>query len=228
MEFGSILAGVGSILGSGVFGGSGDGIDVSENVRLSRHLWDQQMRNLRKDNIHPVYGLQAGQGTITPVTTGKTPKDYGGLARGASQLYEGMRKREKDPVHQAMKGLGLTEAVETTKQAGLQTKLMELQVQREQRALNAQPTVSGPKVSDAEDVHRKTAGGKPYGTRGGGVREDDLGGFWGEVQNFLYGWKDPVINPLPGYLEDIGKKLGSKVWDAVRKQELRRRQLRGQ
>ena len=145
MEWGSILSGIGSI--AGAFGSKGgDGIDVSENVRLSKHMFDQQMANLRRHKIHPVYGLGAGQGTVTPVTTARGGGiDAASLGAGLGSIAQGLQKKPpQSPTQTAFEQLGLKEAQANVQGQNLQNDLLRLEIARQAQAMNAEPTAPAP------------------------------------------------------------------------------------
>lgn len=137
MEFGSILSGIGAIAGGfGLGSKGGDGIDVSENVRLSKHMFDQQMNNLKRHGISKVYGLGAGQGTVTPLTSQRSGGGIsaGDIGSGLSQIQRGLQKQKQDPTAQAMEALGLREARQAAEQSEIQTEMMKLQLAKERQA----------------------------------------------------------------------------------------------
>lgn len=69
---GNLLAGAGAL--GGLFGGGGDGIDVSENYRLSQALFDSKMESAKKWGLHPLFALGGTTG-YSPVASipGQSP-----------------------------------------------------------------------------------------------------------------------------------------------------------
>jgi len=226
---GTAAGGLGNLAAGLGFGSNDrDGLNIAEQVQFAKAMGnviphntikqvEGTMKAAKSYGIHPMYLLGGGVSGASPqtyVSGGASGKgtDYAQAGRGLEKMASALGTAKGDAVQEAMTVLGLRQAKADTLRSEYNAEIEYLELQRMKQAANANqesaityPARPGP--NDPDDVHRRTASGAVYSTRGGGVREDDLGGLWGEVQNFLHGLNDPALNPLAPYGKAIGKTI---------------------
>lgn len=214
MSFAELLGGLGAAAqGFGALKGGSktkykgeDVYDAAYRTIEGRHAAAKTM------GYHPAYLM--GSSVSSPVySASHSGNKLAGVGKALGDLGDIAAAHGEAPVRKEMQALGLREAEANTKLAETEANIRELELAR----MQANPAAPGGAVKrqggrpmaavDPDDKHRITFEGTPYSTRGGDVRESDLGGFWGEVQNIAHGVLDPAINPLADFGRSVGKKF---------------------
>lgn len=148
------LAGAANIVGnlaSAFGGGSGDGIDVSENVRLTKWVGHQQTTNeierlqrLKQAGIHPLFALGATQAAPSGIASipGDNPNKLARVAEGIGNIA---RDRTDGQLQKQLEALGLRQAEASARHAEANAKIAELELS--QAALARQAAVANSDLS---------------------------------------------------------------------------------
>lgn len=136
---GTVLQGAGA-LGS-IFGGGGqDAIDVSENIRLQKHSFDQTMNSAAKHGLHPLFALGAGMGQSPSFgRIGGGEKDNGAAV---AQLGEVMQKLGNKDQNKVLEALGLREAQASVRYNEARAGMAEFELEKLRKGLLDNPTAA--------------------------------------------------------------------------------------
>ena len=160
---GKLAGGLGTLASGLGFGGSGgDGIDVSENARLMReqyaqqianipkiheaniqHSVDQTMKTAKAQGIHPMYLLgnvpQAANvsASVMGGSGGGSGRDYAQAGRGLEKMSQGLEGIAGKEVSKAMTELGLRQARAETLKSEYGAELDYINLQRLKQEANA-------------------------------------------------------------------------------------------
>lgn len=197
MALGSILSGIGSVVSA----------FKKPDTSAARKGIQWRVADAKAAGIHPLAAM--GLPITGPTYTAGGPGEaLQGMGQAVQDIQAGRAQRAQ--ASQAVKesDARIQASLSSAKRDDAEAALALSQAARIRETANARQDSVANSVAGPQAQAQKNWLGTPYTTRGGDVRESDLGGFWGEVQNFLHGALDPALNPMAPAGKAIGTYLG--------------------